>query len=203
MIIKIYSDNPNEKAIDRVCESLRDGDVIIYPTDSVYALGCSLKSTKGVEKLKKITGKSEKELTLVCPDISTISEYAKVDNTTFKILKKYLPGAITFILKASGSIPVKVLEKRKTIGIRVPDNIVAQSIVNSLGCPLLSASVKIGDLDEEYTTDPELIDEMYGNFVDVVIDGGICSSTPTTLVDLTGDEPEVTREGAVDFVNLN
>lgn len=201
MIVKIYPENPNEKAIGRVCESLRDGDVIIYPTDSVYALGCSLKSVKGVEKLKKITGKSEKELTLVCPDLSTISEYAKVDNVTFKILKKYLPGAITFILNASRSVPVKVLEKRKTIGVRVPDNAIVQSIIKELEGPLLTASVKIGDLEEEYTTDPELIDEMFGSVVDVVIDGGICSSTPTTLVDLTGDEYEVIREGAVEFID--
>ena len=200
MIIKIYPDNPSEKSIARVCESLRDGDVIIYPTDSVYALGCSLKSVKGVEKLKKITGKSDKELTLVCPDISAVSEYAKIDNATFKILKKNLPGAITFILSALGSIPVKVLGKRKTIGVRVPNNVIAQMIVSELGCPLLSASVKIGDLEQEYTTDPELIDELFGNFVDIVIDGGICCSTPTTLVDLTGDEPVVTRDGETEFL---
>ena len=195
MLIKIYPDNPNEKEISRVAEILRNDGVIIYPTDGVYAFGCSLHSQKAIDRIKQIRNKRDDELTIVCDSLSRISDWVRVDNFQFKILKRNLPGAFTFILKASGKIPEKALGKRKSVAIRIPANSIPVAIVAELDIPMVTASVKDPDEVIEYTTDPELIWERYGKTVDAVIDGGYGDNVPTTMVDLTDDEPEILREG--------
>lgn len=200
MMIKIYPQNPSPKEIERVTEILRGGGVIVYPTDGVYAFGCSLANNKAVERLKALRNRRNDQLTIVCENLSRVSEYAVVDNAQFRILKNNLPGAFTFILKASSRIPDKALGKRKNVGVRIPDNNIALAIVAELGIPLATASVKDETLEEEYTTDPELIEERYGHLVDAVIDGGYGSFTPTTLVDLSEGEAEIVREGGGELV---
>ncbi len=198
MFVKLYKDNTSEKDLQRVCDTLRGDGVIIYPTDSVYAMGCAIDSPKAVEKLKKLTGKDVKELAVIFNDISTMAEYCRIDNATFKLLKRNLPGAITFILRASSRIPDKVLAKRKSIGVRIPDNRIARSIVESLGVPILTTSLK-SDGEDEYLTDPELIHEEWGSRVDLVVDGGFGQITPTTIVDISEGEIEIIREGDVEL----
>lgn len=195
MIIKLYSKNTSEKDLKRVCDVLESGGVVIYPTDSVYAFGASIQSPKAIERLKELCGKNTDELSLVCSSISQVAEYCRVDNSEFKILKRNLPGAITFILKASQRIPEKAIGKRKTIGVRIPDNDVTASIITRLGVPMVTASVKSGD-EEEYTTDPELIHDVWGERVSLVVDGGIGYAIPTTVVELLDGEASIIREGA-------
>lgn len=195
MILKLYENNPNEKTLDRVAEVLDGGGVIIYPTDSIYAVGCSLRNAQAIARLLKITGKDRRDLTIVCSDLSNIADYASVDNPTFRTLKRNVPGPFTFVLKASSKVPDKILEKRKTVGVRVPDNAIARAIVSRLGVPLVSASVKDDDQVVEYTTDPELIHERYGAAVDLVVDGGYGGNVPTTVVGFDGGEPEIIRQG--------
>ena len=195
MIIKIYPRNPNEKAVAQVVEILAHDGVIIYPTDSVYAFGCSLKSNKAIERLRSITGKEGSNFSIICPDLSTIATYAKVDNDTFKMLKRNLPGPFTFLLNASGKIPDKFLEKKKTVGVRIPDNAIPIALVEELGHPMVTASVKDPE-EEAYTTDPSLIAERYGHAVDAIIDGGYGNNIPTTIVDCTDpEEAVIVREG--------
>lgn len=195
MLAKIYEQNPSEKELRRVVELLERDEIIIYPTDSVYAFGCSLRSAKAIERLRRIKDKGNGEFTVVFENIAQVAEYCRVDNAVFKILKRNLPGPFTFVLAASARIPDKALERRRTIGIRIPANAVARSVVGALGCPMVTTSVKDDDEVVEYTTDPELIHERYGSDVALVIDGGIGDNVPTTVVDLTGDEPEILREG--------
>ncbi|MBQ8272835.1 MAG: threonylcarbamoyl-AMP synthase [Tidjanibacter sp.] len=193
--VKIYPQNPSEREIAKVVKVLENDGVIIYPTDGVYAFGALLKSTKAVEKLRSLSGRDEKLLTIVCSDISMVDKFARIDNAQFKTLKRNTPGAFTFILEPSSKVPDKALSGRKTVGVRIPDNQIPLAIIERLGFPLATASVKDDDEVVEYTTDPELIAERYMQSVDLVIDGGYGSLVPTTLVDLTGDEPEVLREG--------
>ena len=201
MKVKVYSENPNPKEIGRIVEVLRNDGVIIYPTDSVYGYGCSLTSRKGVERLKALSGRSGDELTLLCDTIATASKYAKIENFQFAVMKAHLPGPFTFIVRAMGSIPEKLCGKRRTVGLRIPDNAIARAIAEELGNPLLTASVKLRDNDdEEYLTDPELIHERYGDRVDMVVDGGIGDSSPTTIVDISDDEAIILRHGAGDFI---
>lgn len=195
MLVKIYGDNPSERELKRVVEALERDGIVIYPTDSVYAFGCSLRSAKAVERLRRLRGRSEAPLTVVFHDIAQVAEYCRVDNAVFRILKRNLPGPFTFLLPASSRVPDKALERRRTIGIRIPAHPVARAVVEALGCPMITASVKDDDEVVEYTTDPELIDERYAREVALVIDGGIGDNVPTTVVDLTGDEPEILREG--------
>ena len=194
MLIKIYSNNPSDRELDRVVKVLNNDGVIIYPTDSVYAFGCSLRSPKAIEKLRKIKGKDISTLSIVFESISGLSEYCNVDNLAFKTLKQNLPGPFTFILNTLSSVPDKALEKRKTVGVRIPENVIARIIVERLGVPLLTTSVK-EDSEQEYTTDPELIYEKYGDGVDLVIDGGFGDVIPTTVVDLTDGDLTIVREG--------
>jgi tRNA threonylcarbamoyl adenosine modification protein (Sua5/YciO/YrdC/YwlC family) len=194
-LVKIYPQNPSEREIEKVVKILENDGVVIYPTDGVYAFGCSLRSAKAVERLRSLSGKDEKLLSIVCSDISMVDKFARIDNTQFRILKRNTPGAFTFILEPSSKVPDKALAGRKTVGVRIPDNEIPLAIVERLGFPLATASVKDDDEVMEYTTDPELIAERYESMVDMVIDGGYGSLVPTTLVDLTGDEPEVLREG--------
>ena len=194
-LVKIYAENPSEREIERVVKVLENDGVVIYPTDGVYAFGALLRSAKAVERLRSLSGRDEKLLTIVCSDISMVDKFAKVDNAQFKILKRNTPAPFTFILEPSSKVPDKALAGRKTVGVRIPDNTIPLAIVERLGFPLATASVKDADEVVEYTTDPELIAERYDRDVDVVIDGGYGSLVPTTLVDLTGDEPEILREG--------
>ncbi len=199
MIVRIYPQNPAEREVQRVVDALEHDAVIVYPTDSVYAYGCSLHSPRGLERLKQLTGKRNDTLTILCDGISRIAEYCKVDNNTFRILKRNLPGAVTFLLEASSRMPDKALQRRRTIGVRIPDNAIACAIVQRLGCPLVTASLKSDD-DAEYMTDPELIQERYGDDVALVVDGGYGTLTPTTVVDLTRGEPEIIRQGAAELI---
>jgi tRNA threonylcarbamoyl adenosine modification protein (Sua5/YciO/YrdC/YwlC family) len=194
-LVKIYAENPSEREVERVVKVLENDGVVIYPTDGVYAFGALLRSAKAVERLRALSGRDEKLLTIVCSDISMVDKFAKVDNAQFKILKRNTPAPFTFILEPSSKVPDKALSGRKTVGVRIPDNNIPLTIVERLGFPLATASVKDADEVMEYTTDPELIAERYDRDVDMVIDGGYGSLVPTTLVDLTGDEPEILREG--------
>ena len=196
-LIKLYNDNPNAKEIAKIVKVLQNGGLIIYPTDTVYGLGCDITNTKALEKIAKIKGvKLEKaNFSFICNDLSHLSDYVKqIDTATFKILKRALPGPYTFILPGSNSLP-KVFKKRKTVGIRVPDNNIAREIVAALGNPIVSTSIYDEDEVIEYTTDPELIFEKWQTKVDLVVDGGYGDNFASTVIDLTDNEPEVIREG--------
>jgi tRNA threonylcarbamoyl adenosine modification protein (Sua5/YciO/YrdC/YwlC family) len=195
MQVRIWPDNPNPKQIAHAAEVLRADGVIVYPTDSVYAFGCSLQNPKAIERMRAIKGKDASVFTLVFDSIARIADFAKVDNPQFRVLKQNLPGPFTFLLSPLSRVPEKALARRKSIGVRIPANTIARALVEELGCPMLTTSVKDDDDFVEYTTDPELIHERYGRTVDMVIDGGIGAVVPTTVVDLTGDEPEILRDG--------
>jgi tRNA threonylcarbamoyl adenosine modification protein (Sua5/YciO/YrdC/YwlC family) len=195
--IKIYNDSPNAEAIRKVVEVIKKGGLVIFPSDTVYGLGCDIRNNKALEKVARIKGvKLEKaNFSFICNDLSNLSEYVKQINTqTFKILKRSLPGPYTFILPGNSNLP-KVFKKKKEVGIRVPDNNIALAIVKELGNPIISTSIKDEDEIIEYTTDPELILEKWDKLVDVVIDGGYGGNTPSTVINLCGDEPELIREG--------
>jgi tRNA threonylcarbamoyl adenosine modification protein (Sua5/YciO/YrdC/YwlC family) len=198
--IKIYEDKPNEAAIKKVVEVLRNGGLIIYPTDTVYGLGCDITNTKALERIAKIKGiKLEKSnFSFICCDLSNLSDYVKqIDTATFKILKRALPGPYTFILPGNNDLP-KEFRKKKTVGIRVPDNNIALEIVRMLGNPIVSTSIRDEDEVLEYSTDPELIYEKWQNKVDLVIDGGYGDNVGSTIIDLSGYEPIIVREGKGD-----
>ena len=197
MIVRIYDKQPSERDLQRVAGVLEQDGVVVCPTGGVYALCCSLRRPRAVARLQTICGKSAGEMSVVFADLASAAEYCRIDNAAFRILKRNLPGPFTFILPASSRIPDKVLAKRRTVGMRIPDNAVIQAIVRTLGEPLLAASVHSaeGD-DEEYATDPSLIDERYGHAVDAVVDGGVGLNVPTTVVDLTDGEAEIVRQGA-------
>jgi len=195
--IKIYEDKPNETAIKKVVDVLKNGGLVIYPTDTVYGLGCDITNTKALERIAKIKGvKLEKaNFSFVCSDLSHISDYVKqIDTATFKILKRALPGPYTFILPGNTNLP-KEFKKKTTVGIRVPDNAIAIEIVRHLGNPIVSTSIHDEDDLIEYTTDPELIFEKWQNLVDMVIDGGYGDNIGSTVIDLSGDDPILVREG--------
>ncbi len=195
--IRIYNENPNPKEIQKAVKALKNGGLIIYPTDTVYGLGCDITNTKALEKIALIKGvKLEKaNFSFVCNDLSHLSDYVKqIDSPTFKLLKKALPGPYTFILPGSNNLP-KAFKKKKTVGIRIPDNNIARALVAALGNPIVSSSIRDDDDVLEYTTDPELIFEKWQNRVDLVIDGGYGDNYASTIIDVTGDEPEVIREG--------
>lgn len=198
MLLKIYSENPNERAIEQVADVLRKGGIIIYPTDTVYGLGCDITNQKAIEKIARIRNiKPEKaNFSFICYDLSHISDYIKpIDNTTFRLLKKALPGPFTFIFNASHAVPKLLSSNKKTVGIRVPDNNIARCIVKVLGNPILSTSIHDDDDIIEYSTDPELIHEKYQDLVDIVIDGGYGENIPSTIVDCTSGDFEIIREG--------
>jgi tRNA threonylcarbamoyl adenosine modification protein (Sua5/YciO/YrdC/YwlC family) len=195
--IKIYENKPSEEAIDKVVKVLKNGGLVIYPTDTVYGLGCDITNTKALERIAKIKGvKLEKaNFSFICYDLSNLSDYVKqIDTATFKILKRALPGPYTFILPGNNNLP-KEFKKKTTVGIRIPDNSIALEIVRQLGNPIVSTSIYDEDEVIEYTTDPELIFEKWQNLVDMVIDGGYGDNQASTIIDLSGDEPIVVREG--------
>ncbi len=198
MITKIYPDNPQQKEIDRVLNILKSGGVIIYPTDSVYAIGCDVTQTKAAERIARIKGTTldKAQFSIIFQDISQLTEYTKpLNNDTFKLMKRILPGPYTFILNAGNKTPKLLIQKKKTIGIRIPENKIVLEIVKQLGNPLLTTSVKDDDEIIEYTTDPELIHERYERLVEIVIDGGYGNNVASTIIDCTGDEPLIIREG--------
>lgn len=196
-IIKIYPDKPSEAAIEKVVKVLRDGGLVIYPTDTVYGLGCDITNSRALEKIAKIKGvKLEKaNFSFICHDLSNLSDYVKqIDTSTFKTLKRALPGPYTFILPGNNNLP-KEFKKKTTVGIRIPDNSIALEIVRQLGNPIVSTSIRDEDEVIEYTTDPELIFEKWQNLVDLVIDGGYGDNVGSTIVDLSVDSPIIIREG--------
>ena len=196
-IIKVYNQNPNPKAIEKIVKVLKKGGLIIYPTDTVYGLGCDITNNKALEKIARIKGiKLDKaNFSFVCNDLSHLSDYVKqLDQPTFKLLKRALPGPYTFILEGNNNLP-KVFKKKKTVGIRVPDNNIARAIVEALGNPIISTSIKDEDEVIEYTTDPELIHEKWNNNVDLVVDGGYGDNQASTVIDLSKGEAEIIRKG--------
>jgi tRNA threonylcarbamoyl adenosine modification protein (Sua5/YciO/YrdC/YwlC family) len=198
MLLKIYPENPNPKAIAEVADVLLHGGIVIYPTDSVYGIGCDIRQTKSIERLARLKNlKPEKaDFSILCNDLSRLSEYTRpIPNPVFRLMKQNLPGPFTFILPAGGEVPKLLHGKRRTVGIRVPDNPIIMEIIKELGSALINTSVKDDDEVIEYTTDPELIHERYGNLVDMVIDGGFGKNIASTVIDCTGDEPEIIRQG--------
>ncbi|MFC2089245.1 L-threonylcarbamoyladenylate synthase [Bacteroidota bacterium] len=198
MIVKLYENNPDPTIVAQIVDQLDRGGVIIYPTDTVYGLGCDITKNRAVERVARIKGvKVEKSnFAFICSDLSHLSDYAKhVDNPTFKLMKSYLPGPYTFILNAGGKVPKLFKGKRKTVGIRIPDNNIILEIVRQLGRPILTTSLKEDDEIMEYPTDPEVIHDEYKEIVDIVIDGGYGGYIPSTIIDCTGDQPELIRQG--------
>ena len=196
-LLKIFPENPNPKAIKKVIEVLKKGGVIIYPTDTVYGLGCDITNVKALERIAKIKGiKLERSnFSFICHDLSNLSDYVtQIDTSTFKLLKRTLPGPYTFILPGASTLP-HPFKKKKTVGIRIPDNSIALEIVKSLGNPIVSTSIHDEDELLEYTTDPELIFEKWSSKVDLVIDGGFGDNTPSTVVEVKDSEITILREG--------
>jgi tRNA threonylcarbamoyl adenosine modification protein (Sua5/YciO/YrdC/YwlC family) len=196
MLLHIHPDNPQPRLIKQVVASLLKGGVIIYPTDTLYGLGCDIFQPKAIERISRIKQIEPKkaQLSFVCRDLSNLSDFAKqLPNTTYRLLKEYLPGPYTFILPASKMVPKILQSKKDTIGLRIPDNNISMAIVEELGRPILSVSLP-GELIEDYT-DPEIMYENFMNEVDIVVDGGIGGTVPSTIVDCTGDEPVLVRQG--------
>ncbi|SEF91722.1 L-threonylcarbamoyladenylate synthase [Parabacteroides chinchillae] len=201
MLIKIYPENPNQREIDKVISVLQDGGLVIYPTDTVYAIGCDALNVRAVEKIcqMKNINPQKSNLSIICYDLSNLSEYAKVSNAVFKLMKKNLPGPFTFILPTSSELP-KIYKNRKEVGIRIPDNNIIRTLVKELGNPILTTSVHDEDDMIEYTTDPELIHEKYENQVDIVIDGGYGGIEASTIVDCTTNDFEILRQGKGELI---
>lgn len=198
MLIRLFPDNPNERVIQQVVDVLHNGGVIIYPTDTIYGIGCDITNQKAIERVARIRGvKMDKaNFSFVCHDLSHLSDFTvPLNNEVFKLMKRNLPGPFTFILQANNNVPKLLKTKRKTVGIRVPDNNIAREIVRQLGNPILSTSVHDDDEILEYTTDPELIHERYGELVDLVIDGGYGGNIPSAIIDCSSDQIEIIREG--------
>jgi tRNA threonylcarbamoyl adenosine modification protein (Sua5/YciO/YrdC/YwlC family) len=196
MLLHIHPDNPQPRLIKQVVASLQQGGVIIYPTDTIYGLGCDIFQQKAIERISRIKKVDPKkaQLSFVCSDLGHLSDFAKqLHNTTYRLLKEHLPGPYTFILSASKMVPKILQSKKDTIGLRIPANNIAMAIVKELGRPILSASLP-GELIEDYT-DPEIMYENFMNEIDIVIDGGIGGMIPSTIIDCTGNEPVLVRQG--------
>lgn len=198
-ILKVFENNPNPKFLDMAVEALRDGDIVIYPTDTLYAIGCDALNNSAINKICKLKGiNSDKtNLSIICDGISMAAEYARFDNRQFKVLKTNLPGPFTFILPSSSSLP-KVFKGRKTVGIRVPENNVAVELVRRLGNPILSTTISY--MDDDYAVNPELIAETYADSAAYLLDGGDGGLIPSTVVDMTSGELEIVREGKGDLI---
>lgn len=198
MLVKLFNENPNPRDVRKIVEVLRDGGLIIYPTDTVYGLGCDITNAKAVEKVARWKGVpiEKNNFSFICSDFSHVSVYTKpISSSVFKLLKKNLPGPFTFIFEANNNVPKYFKGKKKTVGIRIPDNNIIRAIVAELGNPIVSTSIHDEDEILEYTTDPEMIHEKYQDFADIVIDGGPGELVPSTIVDCTKNEIEIVREG--------
>jgi tRNA threonylcarbamoyl adenosine modification protein (Sua5/YciO/YrdC/YwlC family) len=197
MLIAINNQNPQMRLIRRAVEILKNGGIIIYPTDTVYGMGCDLFNKKGIEKIYEIQRRDRKQpLSFICSDLKDISHYARVSDDAYKIMKRLLPGPYTFILEASRIVPKIILPKRQTTGIRIPDNKICQALIAEMGSPIISTSVK--DEDGELLSDPRIIEELFGKRVDLIIDGGILVATPSSVVSLLAEGVEVIRVGKGD-----
>ena len=197
MILKLYDKNNNPDDLQRIVDTLEEGGIIIYPTDTMYAIGCHALKERPIERICKLKNIDPRKhnLSIICYDLSNISEYARVSNATFKLMKHTLPGPFTFILNADSRLP-KIFRNRKEVGIRVPDNNIIREICRMLNAPILTTTLPLKEGEDiEYVTDPELIDEKFGDKVDWVIDGGIGGIEPSTVINCCGDEPEVVRQG--------
>lgn len=198
MLLKLFEENPSQKHIRRIAETLREGGIVIYPTDTVYGLGCDMYKTRSVERLSRIKGSDPRkpDLSLICHDLSQVSVFTTpIPNTIFRLMKKNLPGPFTFILPANNSVPKIFHGNKRTVGIRIPANNIALEIIRELGHPMLSTSIHDDDEIIEYTTDPELIWEKYRSQVDLVADGGFGNNQPSTVIDCTGEKPVILRQG--------
>ncbi|AZQ44231.1 L-threonylcarbamoyladenylate synthase [Nonlabens ponticola] len=196
-VIKLYEENTDQKQLIKIAKAMRDGALVIYPTDTVYGLGCDITNKAALEKVAHLKGvKLEKaNFSFICEDLSNLSDYtAQIDSSTFKLLKRNLPGPYTFVLNGNNNLP-SVFKKKKTVGIRVPDNAIATGLVKALGNPIISTSIKDDDEVLEYTTDPSLIEEKWGKLVDIIIDAGYGGNIGSTVIDLTTSEPTLIREG--------
>lgn len=203
MIVKLYEESPNQREIDKVVEVLREGGIVIYPTDTLYAFGCDALNVRAVEKICALKGinPQKNNLSIICYDLSDVSEYAKVNTATFKLMRRNLPGPFTFILYTTSTLP-RIYKNKKTVGIRVPDNNIIRELVLQLGNPIMTTSI-FGDESEavEYRTDPELIHEKWGNIADIVVDGGDGGLEPSTVIDCTKDLPEIIRQGKGELIS--
>jgi len=203
--IKLYEENPDAQQIKHITQILRKGGLVIYPTDTVYGLGCDITNSRALEKIARIKGVklAKANWSFICADLSNLSDYVRqIDTATFKILKRALPGPYTFVLPGNNNLP-RDFKKKKTVGIRVPDNNIAKALVESLGNPIVSTSIYDEDEVLEYTTDPELIYEKWHKLVDIVIDGGYGDNMASTVIDLSGSEPVILREGKGDVDIFN
>ena len=198
MLIRLYPENPSQKHIQHIVQVLANDGVIIFPTDTIYAIGCSIKSPRALDRIARIKGITPKtaNFSFLCHDLSQLSDYSKpISNDVYKLMRRTLPGPFTYILHASSNVPKMLGIKKKTVGIRVPDNNIVSEIIRELGNPIMSTSIHDEDDIIEYSTDPELIHEKFMNLVDIVIDGGYGDNVPSTIIDCTGDEPLLVREG--------
>jgi tRNA threonylcarbamoyl adenosine modification protein (Sua5/YciO/YrdC/YwlC family) len=198
MLLRIYPENPNQDRIRKVVDVLEEGGIIIYPTDTVYAIGCDIKANKSIDKIARMKGRNPQnpDMSLIFHDMSQLSEYTIIrDNSVFKLLKRNLPGPFTFIVQANSTIPKLFKNKKKTVGIRIPDNNIVLELVKELGRPIITTSIHDPDEVIEYTTDPELIYEKYQNFAEIVINGGYGRNEASTIVDCTSDEIRIIRQG--------
>lgn len=197
--VRIYPENPNPRDVERTVALLRSGGIIIYPTDTLYAIGCDALNVRAVERICRLKNIDTRKalLSIVCPDLSMLSQYAKVSNNHFKLMRRNLPGAFTFILPTSSQLP-HIYKNRKTVGIRVPDNAIARALAQELGNPLMSTSIAPAHTEIEYLTEPDLIREEYDRTVDLFVDGGLGGHRPSTIIDCSTETPEVTREGKGD-----
>jgi tRNA threonylcarbamoyl adenosine modification protein (Sua5/YciO/YrdC/YwlC family) len=197
MYIKLFEDNPNTRDILKIVDILKSGGVIVYPTDTVYAIGCDVNQAKAILRICQLKGKnpSKANFSMICQDLSQVALYAKMSNEVFKVMRRNLPGPFTFVLPATSKLPNVIVNRRKTIGIRIPNNYIIQAIVEELGNPIFTTSVKADDEVVEYMTDPELIYERYGKQVDVVIDGGYGQNVASTVVNCTDGLIEIVRQG--------
>ena len=199
--IRLYEKGTDMRKIAQIVACLRDGGIIIYPTDTVYGMGCDIHNTRAVEKICQIKGikPNKNNFSFICNDLSHISDYAKVSNAGFKLMKKALPGPFTFVLEGNNKVPKVLAQSKKTVGIRIPDNEIPRLIVQELGNPIITTSIHDDDSIVEYSTDPELIFEKFQHQVDIVIDGGYGNNTPSTIVDATTDDFEIIRQGLGDL----
>ncbi len=198
MLLRIHPENPSQRQINTVVDCLRSGGIIVYPTDTIYGLGCDIYNKKAVERIAQYKGikKEKANFSFICSDLSHISDFTRpINNDVYKLMRKHLPGPFTFILNANNNVPKLFQSKKKQVGIRVPDNNIIKTIVEELGNPILSSSVKDEDEIVEYTTDPELIYEKFKNIADIVIDGGYGDNEPSTILDCTQDEIVIVRQG--------